>query len=105
MIVFEAIGKFILDYALWVAIVLFLINLIVMCTYAADKKKAIKGKWRIPEATLIGMAWAFGGVGAMLGMYVFRHKTKHIKFTVLVPMAFVVQIALILVSVIAAMLA
>lgn len=42
-----------------------------------DKAKAKEGKWRIKEAALFAFAILFGGVGTTLGMYVFRHKTKH----------------------------
>ena len=42
-----------------------------------DKNKAKKGKWRTKEATLFFFAALFGGVGSTLGMFVFRHKTKH----------------------------
>ncbi|MFI3165174.1 MAG: DUF1294 domain-containing protein [Bacillota bacterium] len=58
-----------------------------------DKKRAIKGKWRIPEATLIGMAFFMGGIGEYMGMKTFRHKTKHIKFTIGVPLCIVVNVA------------
>ena len=44
----------------------------------ADKLKAKKGAWRIPEATLIGAALLGGSIGAITGMYLFRHKTRHI---------------------------
>ena len=62
--------------------------------YIADKRKAKKGRWRTPESTLILLAFAGGSVGALAGMYVFRHKTKHWKFRILVPLAFVVHVAL-----------
>lgn len=67
-------------------------NVITFAMYGIDKKKAKKHKWRIPEKTLIGMSFAFGSVGALLGMYVFRHKTQHIKFKVLVPLSFILQL-------------
>ena len=50
--------------------------------YAADKRKAKKGKWRIPEATLLGMGFCGGAVGALLAMNTLRHKTKHWYFWV-----------------------
>lgn len=58
-----------------------------------DKKRAIKGRWRIPEATLIGLAFFMGGIGEMLGMKTFRHKTKHIKFTIGVPLCILCNVA------------
>lgn len=59
----------------------------------ADKYKARKKLWRIPEATLIGVAVIGGSVGALAGMYTFRHKTKHPKFTIGVPLILFMQIA------------
>lgn len=63
-----------------------------------DKKRAIKGKWRIPEATLIGLAFFMGGIGEYLGMQTFRHKTKHIKFTLGVPLCIIVNVAVLALS-------
>ncbi|MBR6768519.1 MAG: DUF1294 domain-containing protein [Clostridia bacterium] len=99
---FEFCGNFILDHTLIVVAILAVMNLIALAFYVSDKNKAKKGKWRIPEATLVGLAWLFGSVGALIGMYVFRHKTKHIKFVTLVPLAFVVQVAFFALSVYAA---
>ena len=59
-----------------------------------DKYKARKNRWRIPERTLIGSAFLGGSVGALLGMYTFRHKTRHLKFTLGVPAILIAQIAL-----------
>lgn len=71
------------------------ISVITFATYGIDKYKAQHNKWRISEATLILLA-AFGGsVAALLAMFVFRHKTKHLKFIVGVPLILVAQIALI----------
>ncbi len=70
-------------------------NLIVFCVYGYDKRCAIKDKWRVPEKVLIGLALFGGSVGAYLGMMVFRHKTKHTKFTVLVPLFLLVHIVLV----------
>lgn len=60
-----------------------------------DKLKAKQGAWRIPERTLIGAAVLGGSIGAWMGMYLFRHKTKHIKFTLGIPVILVVQLALV----------
>ncbi len=57
-----------------------------------DKKKAEKGKWRIPEKTLFAVAILGGAAGSIAGMKVFRHKTKHNKFTVGMPLILVFQI-------------
>lgn len=62
------------------------INVAVFAAYGIDKYKARHDKWRIPEATLIWLA-AFGGaLGALPGMRVWHHKTKHWKFQILVPL-------------------
>jgi uncharacterized membrane protein YsdA (DUF1294 family) len=68
-------------------------NITVFLTYYSDKRRSIRRQWRIPEATLIIMAFAGGGVGAICGMYLIRHKTKHFKFRLLVPLALISQIA------------
>lgn len=52
-----------------------------------DKQKARRKAWRVPERVLFGIAFAGGGIGSFLGMYAFRHKTKHTKFVVLLPVA------------------
>ena len=52
----------------------------------ADKHKAKKKLWRIPEATLMTVAALGGSVGSLLGMYTVRHKTKHPKFTIGIPL-------------------
>ena len=69
------------------------INIAAFVMYGIDKRKAEKHQWRIPEARLIMMAVCGGGAGAALGMKVFRHKTKHLKFTILVPLFTVLWIA------------
>lgn len=60
----------------------------------ADKQKARKKQWRIPEATLMTIAALGGSVGSLLGMYTFRHKTRHPKFTVGIPVILALQIGL-----------
>ena len=59
-----------------------------------DKRKAKKKKWRIPEATLMGVAALGGSIGSLFGMYAFRHKTLHKKFTVGIPVILIVQLAI-----------
>ncbi len=77
-----------------IAAVLAVWNLIVFAAYGIDKRKAEKGRWRTPEKTLLAMAFFMGGAGALLGMRVFRHKTKHARFQILVPFFFVFNVAL-----------
>lgn len=60
----------------------------------ADKHKAKKKLWRIPEATLLAIAALGGSIGSLAGMYAFRHKTKHLKFTLGIPAILIVQLLL-----------
>lgn len=80
----------------WIALIAYLviINIIAIAMYAADKKKAVKKEWRTKEATLIGVAVLGGSVGALYGIFGLRHKSKHPKFYIGVPVIFAVQIAI-----------
>ena len=60
----------------------------------ADKHKAKKKLWRIPEATLLAIAALGGSIGSLVGMYAFRHKTKHLKFTLGIPAILIGQLLL-----------
>lgn len=73
---------------------LLIINAFGFALMLADKYKARKNLWRIPESTLMLIAVLGGSVGSLLGMYTVRHKTKHRKFTVGIPLILAVQIAL-----------
>ena len=75
-------------------IYLILVNAVAFLLMLIDKQKAKKKKWRIPEATLIGSAAIGGSIGALAGMYTFRHKTKHPKFTVGIPVILILQLIL-----------
>ena len=73
---------------------LILINVTAFFLMLAAKQKARKNKWRIPEATLIGCALIGGSVGALAGMYTFRHKTLNPKFSEGIPVILLMQVAL-----------
>ncbi len=73
---------------------LLIINAISFLLMLVDKYKARKNLWRIPEATLITSALLGGSIGALIGMYTVRHKTKHLKFTLGIPFILIAQIAL-----------
>ncbi|PWL45597.1 MAG: DUF1294 domain-containing protein [Clostridiales bacterium] len=73
---------------------LVLINLLSFCLCAADKRFAIRKHKRIRERTLFLFAGAGGSVGLLLGMYLFRHKTKHRSFTIGVPCILLLQLLL-----------
>lgn len=59
-----------------------------------DKNRAINRKWRIKEATLFLIAFLGGGIGSTLGMFFFRHKTKHWYFRLFFPLFAAAQTAL-----------
>ena len=61
-------------------IFLALMSLAAFILYGIDKRKAKRGAWRIPEATLLGIGFCGGAIGALIGMNLFRHKTKHWYF-------------------------
>ncbi|MGL5331016.1 MAG: DUF1294 domain-containing protein [Peptostreptococcaceae bacterium] len=71
-----------------------LINIIGFLLIYLDKNRAIKKQWRISESTLLSIAIAGGSVGSLLGMQFFRHKTKHTKFTLGIPVILIVQIVI-----------
>lgn len=76
--------------------IIFLVwNIIVFATYGLDKYNAINGKRRISERNLLSMAFCMGGVGAFLGMQILRHKTRHLKFTICVPLAMILNFVII----------
>jgi uncharacterized membrane protein YsdA (DUF1294 family) len=67
-------------------------NIGVAATYAYDKWQAKRGGPRVSERTLLGLAVAFGSVGALAGMQLARHKTKKMKFVVGVPLILLAQL-------------
>ena len=73
-------------------IYLCIINALGFMLMLLDKLKAKKNLWRIPEATLFSVAVLGGSLGCLFGMYTVRHKTKHLKFTVGMPLIFAVQV-------------
>lgn len=73
---------------------LFIINALGFALMLADKHRARKKLWRIPEATLLTVAAIGGSIGSLLGMYAVRHKTKHIKFTAGIPLLLALQLAI-----------
>lgn len=79
---------------LWIGYILG-INLLTFFLYGLDKRKAVKKRWRIPERTLLGTAFLGGSMGALLGMRLFHHKTKHWSFKILVPVFLVLHLVLV----------
>ncbi len=74
----------------WLAV----INLVTFAVYGIDKAKAKRGAWRVPEKTLFLLPLLGGSLGALLGMRVFHHKTKHWYFVWGIPLILLAQIAL-----------
>ena len=81
----------VITYLLWY---LAAVNLVTFTVYGVDKAKARRGAWRVPEKTLFLLPLLGGSVGALLGMLVFRHKTKHWYFVWGIPAILLVQLAL-----------
>lgn len=73
---------------------LVIINIAGFALMGNDKQRAIKQEWRIPEKTFFIVSIVGGSVGTLIGMYTFRHKTKHWYFVVFIPVIMVVQIIL-----------
>lgn len=71
-------------------------NTIVFAIYGIDKYKAVKNKWRISEKVLILCAFLMGSAGAILGMEIFRHKTKKLTFKIAIPLAFLANCGVII---------
>ncbi len=81
-----------MKYIMWY---LLAINIVVFLLYGLDKQKARKNRWRIPEKTLLMMAVLGGGIGAYVGMKVFRHKTQKPKFYIGVPVIVLLQVTIV----------
>ncbi|MBQ2184630.1 MAG: DUF1294 domain-containing protein [Lachnospiraceae bacterium] len=79
---------------IWLILLIYLatVNLFGLIIMGVDKSRAKRRKWRIPEATLFLVAIIGGSVGSILGMYLFRHKTKHWYFVAGMPVILVLQI-------------
>lgn len=79
-----------IDYE--IIFIISVMNLISFAMFFIDKRKAIKGKNRISENSLLLSAFLFGSIGAFLSMQIFRHKTQKLKFKILVPLFFTLQV-------------
>ena len=69
-------------------------NIIGFASMGIDKKRAQRSAFRIPEATLFAIALIGGSLGSILGMRIFHHKTKHLKFVLGLPLILLAQLAL-----------
>ena len=84
----------------YLLIYLLILNAVGFLLMLIDKKKAQLGRWRIRESTLMTVAVLGGSIGSLMGMKLFRHKTKHLKFILGIPVILALQImaAVILIS-------
>ena len=80
-----------------VLIYLFSINLLAFVLMAVDKRRAICHRQRIPERVLLGTAFLGGSLGGLCGMFLMRHKTRHLRFRILLPLFFLLHCALFIV--------
>ena len=72
-----------------------LINILGLFSMGIDKRRAMKRQWRIPERSLFIMAALGGSIGILVGMYLFRHKTRHLSFAIGIPVILILQLLLI----------
>lgn len=72
---------------------MFIWNITVFFLYAMDKFRARHGGWRVSEKSLLLCGFLGGGVGAMAGMLLLRHKTRHLRFRLLLPVAALLTLA------------
>lgn len=78
----------------WILLYLVLVNLIGFCEMGIDKRRARKHAWRISESQLFAVALLGGSIGSIVGMRVFRHKTKHWYFVWGMPVILILQIVI-----------
>ncbi|MCL1862986.1 MAG: DUF1294 domain-containing protein [Defluviitaleaceae bacterium] len=75
-------------------IIVAICNVITFLLYMVDKSRAKRGMWRMSETTLLTAGFFMGSIGAIMGMHLLRHKTKHIKFKILVPLSLGINIGI-----------
>ena len=80
-------------------VVITVMNLVSFALMGIDKRRARRGAWRISERALFMTTACFGGLGGVLGMKVFHHKTQHWYFRVFFPVLLVLQIAILSIGV------
>ncbi|MBP3453687.1 MAG: DUF1294 domain-containing protein [Clostridia bacterium] len=82
-----------------IALAIAVMNVLAFALMGIDKHRAKAGKWRIKEATLFLVTGLFGGLGGTLGMFAFRHKTKHWYFKLGFPALLVLQIIIVAIGI------
>lgn len=81
-----------MGFSTLLVIYLIAVNVVTMIAYGIDKFNAVHKRWRIRVSTLLGLAMIGGSVGALAGMYLFRHKTRKAAFTIGVPVMLILQL-------------
>ena len=71
---------------------IFIINIISFILMGIDKRAAKNNMYRIPEKVFFTISFLLGSLGTYIGMYKFRHKTKHLNFKILIPILLIVNI-------------
>ena len=71
-------------------------NIISFFMYYKDKRNSIKKKTRIPEKYLLLISILGGNLGSLISMFMFHHKTKHLKFLIINPLCLIIQLYLLL---------
>ena len=84
------------DMGLFIYTYLFVINVLAFGLYSIDKRRAYYNRWRIPEWVLLVSAIVGGAYGAGMAMLLFRHKTRHRSFQIIVPVCFVIWLILLI---------
>jgi uncharacterized membrane protein YsdA (DUF1294 family) len=77
---------------IFIVLYLIAINVYAIFVMYSDKRKARKHYWRVPEEKLFIIALAFGSPGILIGMKLFRHKTRHFKFIYGIPLIIILQL-------------
>lgn len=80
------------DWILYFIIYLVVINIVTFLVMGLDKWKAKRGSWRVQESALFTFVLFGGGVGGILGMIYFHHKTKKLKFQIGFPLITILEI-------------
>lgn len=87
------IGDFLSEYFGYIVLLLSVWNLMTFFLMGLDKFKSSRGYWRVRESTLLICAFLMGGLGCWLGSFVFRHKSRKSKFRILLPVAWIFNLA------------
>lgn len=75
---------------------LLILNVLTFILYGIDKRRARNGDLRIPEVVLLGLAVIGGSIGALVGMEIWHHKTRHLKFRIGIPIIFFLHLAMLI---------